>query len=359
MNSKERVQAMLRREPMDRVPIFMWFHPETARMLAHCLEIPLHLLDEALGNDVKQRWLGNNHAMEGVSLAPDETRRDEWGILWRREGEFNQIAESPLAGAAETEIAAYTFPAGIDALVENLNALRPFAGEFFIGADVSPCAFELYNRIRGMEEALLDIALYPETVRVFFDKSTRFTLELIDRACRTGLPDWIWLGDDVGGQRNLLFHPQSWRELVRPGLAELARRSHQYGMPVAYHSCGAIHAIIGDLIELGIDVLNPLQCSCPEMESVRLHREFGAELTFMGGVDTQRLLPCGEAAEVYDKTAELIDTMLADHGSYILAASHTVPPETPLDNIFAMYAAAGLTKEQILHNAEILRGREP
>ena len=120
-----------------------------------------------------------------------------------------------------------------------------------------------------------------------------------------------------------------------------------------------LYAIIGDLIELGIDVLNPLQCSCPEMESVRLHREFGAELTFMGGVDTQRLLPCGEAAEVYDKTAELIDTMLADHGSYILAASHTVPPETPLDNIFAMYAAAGLTKEQILHNAEILRGREP
>lgn len=358
MDAKTRVNAMLHRQKVDRVPIFMWFHPQTARKLAAYLKIPVTLLDEALGNDIRQRWIGNNYAMEGVALDQGEVRRDAWGIVWQREGEFNQILSSPLSEVAGEQIAAYEFPADVDALVDNLAPLMPYAKEYFIGADISPCTFELYNRLRGMENALLDLALFPETVKQLFAKSTDFGLRLIDGAVQKYHPDWIWLGDDVGGQQNLLMNPVCWREMIKPNLAELVRRSKNHHLPVAYHSCGAVHDIIGDLIEIGVNVLNPLQCNCPGMELRQLHREFGAHLTFMGGVDTQELLPQGSAGQVYDKTKELLDIMLADNGSYILAASHTVPPETPLENIFAMYAAAGLDQSSILGKAEALRNMD-
>ena len=129
------------------------------------------------------------------------------------------------------------------------------------------------------------------------------------------------------------------------------------GIAVAYHCCGALSPIIPDLIEMGLDVLNPIQCNCPGMEALRLKRDFGSELAFMGGVDTQSLLPSGTAHEVRAATRALIDGMTADGGGYILAASHTIPPETPLDNIFAMYEEAGITREQAFDRAADIRAQ--
>ena len=106
---------------------------------------------------------------------------------------------------------------------------------------------------------------------------------------------------------------------------------------------------------MGVQVLNPIQCNCPGMEAAELKREFGGELTFMGGVDTQDLLPSATADEVRRATRELIDTMTADGGGYILAASHTVPPETPTENIFAMYAEAGVSREEAFDRAADVR----
>jgi len=130
-----------------------------------------------------------------------------------------------------------------------------------------------------------------------------------------------------------------------------------HGLPVAYHSCGAVRPIIPGLIEIGVDVLNPVQCKCPGMDPIDLKREFGSDLAFMGGVDTQELLPQGTAAEVRNATARLIEGMTSDGGGYILAASHTVPPDTPVDNIFAMYEAAGVSRQEIFdHAAQIRKG---
>ena len=98
---------------------------------------------------------------------------------------------------------------------------------------------------------------------------------------------------------------------------------------------------------LGLDVLNPVQAGCPGMDAGELKREYGADLAFMGGVDTQHLLPRGSSREVYEEVSRLIDVMTADGGGYILAASHTVPPEAPLENIFALYEAAGVSRDEI------------
>jgi uroporphyrinogen decarboxylase len=127
---------------------------------------------------------------------------------------------------------------------------------------------------------------------------------------------------------------------------------------VAYHCCGALRPIVGDLVEIGMDVLNPVQCNCPGMDPLALKREFGEQITFVGGVDTQDVLPNGSAAQVRRATAHLLAGMDAGGGGYILAASHTIPPETPDDNIFAMYAEAGISREEIFDRAAQIRARQ-
>ena len=101
--------------------------------------------------------------------------------------------------------------------------------------------------------------------------------------------------------------------------------------------------------------MNPVQCNCPGMDPLELKKEFGGDLAFMGGVDTQGVLPNGTADEVRKATADLLEGMTTGGGGYILAASHTVPPETPDDNIFAMYDVAGVTKEEIFDRAGQIR----
>jgi len=161
----------------------------------------------------------------------------------------------------------------------------------------------------------------------------------------------------VAGQNGLLLDPGSWRALIKPLLAEIFAVGKRAGLPVAYHCCGALRPIIPDLVELGLDVLNPIQAGCPGMEPGELKREFGRRLAFMGGLDTQEVLPQGSEAEVRRHTAELLETMCSGGGGYILAASHTIPPETPEANIFALYAEAGISRERIFDRAADLRRR--
>lgn len=353
MTSKDRVHAALNRRPTDRVPIFMWFQPTTTRRLAEALEIAPSDVAHAMGNDVRQAWVNNNYAMEGIVHQRDgEWHTDLWGILWRKRGEFNQPEGFPLSGASRQDMLNYDFPhEHREFLLSQLDPIMADAHDFFIGADVSPCAFEMYWRLRGMDEALIDMAAAPDLANVMLSRCADFAVDLAEGACQEYPLDWLWTGDDVAGQDQLLMSPNQWRILVKPHLQRVIDVGLQRGLPIAYHCCGAVRAIVPDLIEMGIDVLNPVQVNCPGMDAAELKAEFGRELTFMGGVDTQHLLPHGTPDQVYGATKNLIQVMASDGGGFILAATHTVPPETPLDNIFAMYQAAGLTKEQIYDRA--------
>jgi len=105
MNSKQRVHAALRREPVDRIPVFMWFHPETRTLLADLFEVPPAYVDVVLGNDVRMTWVNNNYAMEGVVHEHDgQSHVDYWGIKWVEEGPYNQVVSFPLAGASRAEV---------------------------------------------------------------------------------------------------------------------------------------------------------------------------------------------------------------------------------------------------------------
>ncbi|MGA3265293.1 MAG: uroporphyrinogen decarboxylase family protein [Verrucomicrobiota bacterium] len=357
MTSKQRVQAALRREPADRVPIFMWFHPETTGQLARLLEVPPELVGEVMGNDVKMTWVNNNYAMEAIVHEHDgESHTDYWGIEWTKDGPFNQISHFPLAQAPIAALREYRFP--LDRKEELLARMQPLLdrrGDYFIGCDVSPCVFEMYWRLRGMDTTLLEMAAEPEVTAEMFNRCADFSCELAEAACQRFALDWLWAGDDVASQRSMLMSPASWRKLIKPPLKRVFDIGTRHGVWVAYHCCGTLRPIIPDLIEMGLHVLNPIQCNCPGMEAAELKREFGRQLTFMGGVDTQELLPRASAAEVRRATRRLLDIMTADGGGYILAASHTVPPETPFENLFAMYAEAGLPREAIFDRAADLR----
>ncbi len=353
MQADARVHAALRRQPVDRVPIWMWYQPDTLRRLGELLEIPPAHVTDALGDDIRQAWVGNNSAMEGVVLQNNgDSFTDAWGIEWVKEGGFNQIRNEPLRGKSDAEVLDYRFPADcLPELMAPMERLVESAGGYFLGCDVSPCLFEMICRLRGMENAWMDLAASPDMAQSLYQKACEFSLKLAEAACRQFPLDWLWTGDDVGSQRDLMMSLACWRQHIRPHLARIFAVGKAHGLVVAYHSCGAIRRIIPDLIEIGLDVLNPIQGICPGMDPVELKREYGRDLAFMGGVDTQHLLPNGSAEEVYAETSRLLEAMTANGGGYILAASHTVPPETPLDNIFALYAAAGISRDEIFARA--------
>jgi uroporphyrinogen decarboxylase len=158
----------------------------------------------------------------------------------------------------------------------------------------------------------------------------------------------------------MVMSPATWRDLIKPLMADLFAVGKSRGRWVAHHCCGALRPIIPDLIEIGLDVLNPVQAGCPGMDPPELKREFGDRLAFMGGVDTQGLLPFAGPVEVRNTVERLIEQMTAPvggrgAGGYILAGSHTIPPETPDDNIFALYAAAGIGRDEIFDRAADIR----
>ena len=357
MRPKDRVHAALRKQLTDRIPVFMWLHPDTSRRLARLLEIPEGCLHEVLGNDVRQTWVNNNYAMEGIIHQEDgDSHTDFWGIGWRKSGPYNQPVGFPLAAAGRDEILAYRFPVEkIDFLLDRMKPVLHEGDRYFLGCDVSPCVFEMYWRLRSLQQTFVDIAVNQDLARTMFSRCAEFALALTQRACSEMALDWLWTGDDVAGQTAMVIDPALWRDTVKPLLAEIFRVARRHNLWVAFHCCGAVRPIIPDLVEIGMDVLNPIQHSCSGMDPAELKREFGSAISFMGGVDTQDLLPNGTVAEVRNAARRLIDTMTSDGGGYILAASHTIPPETPDENIFALYEEAGITREEIFDRAASVR----
>jgi len=342
MIPKQRVYNALERREVDRVPMSMWYHPAIYGMFQECYGWDKDTADSMLGNDIKSVHVSINREMFR-SLEPGEVFVDDWGVSWTREGWYNQVCCNPLADSDASSLIDYRFPDPYN--VERYKPLSQlcdqYCDEYFIGVDVSGSIFEPCYHIRSMEKLLVDMLVDREAVEVFFDHAAEFTKQLCLQALKYPV-DWIWLGDDVGGQEAMMMSPILWRELLKPRLASIitAIKTERPGVLLAYHSCGAIRPIIGDLIEIGVDVLNPIQPLCPGMNPLELKQEFGSELAFMGGLDTQELLIYATAEEVYRQTRSLIEGM-STGGGYIMAASHTIQPDTPLENILAISRAVG------------------
>ncbi len=209
----------------------------------------------------------------------------------------------------------------------------------------SLCAglFEMAQRLRGMEEFLMDLAASPAEAAHLLDRVLEVKLAYW-RAALAALGDVVDVvaeGDDYGTQQSLLVSPATFRTLFKPRLAELVREMKR-GAPEAFvffHSCGSVRKILPDFIEIGVEALNPVQTTAAGMEPRELKREFGRDIAFWGGgVDTQSVLPHGTPAEVAEDVRRNLDA-LAEGGGYVFGTVHNIQADVPAENVVAMVEA--------------------
>lgn len=359
MNSKQRVHAALRRQPVDRVPIYVTFHPETVATLARLLEVPRHAIDEILDNDVRMTWVNNDYFALGVFHEHEgESHTDFWGIRWVHQGSVNRLADHPLVGMTPEQVRKFCFP--LQRVEELLSRLGPFvsgAYEHFVGCDVSPCVLEMYRRLRGPEQLAADIESEPVLIEEMLDRCAAFAALLAELACRRFPLDWLWVGDAAPPQDTHSIPPELWRRVVQPHLRLVFDVGKRHRLWVGYRGCGDLRPILPDLIEMGLDVLHLAANTCADVDPLDLSREFGAKLAFVGGLPARDVLARGTADDVRRSTRRLIEGMTAGGGGYILAPTEYVLPETPPENIFAMYAEAGVSREEIEDRAADVRAK--
>jgi uroporphyrinogen decarboxylase len=204
--------------------------------------------------------------------------------------------------------------------------------------------FEWATFLRGMDHFLMDLAAEPARVEALLDKLVETHLATIDRL----LPavgehiDLIQLGDDLGMESGPFFSPQQLRELFKPRYRIIIQRikRHAPHVVIFLHSCGSIAAVLDDLIDAGVEVINPVQISAHGMEPAELKRRFGPAVTFWGGgCDTQTILPRGTPQQVKDHVRRNID-ILAPGGGFVFNQVHNILSEVPPENVVAMYEAA-------------------
>jgi uroporphyrinogen decarboxylase len=192
-----------------------------------------------------------------------------------------------------------------------------------------------------MDKVLMDMMLQPDMAVTLMGKLTDFHEAYYSRFLEAGQGkiDILYVTDDYGWQKGPLMSPMLWRQFIAPNLKRIVDVAHRYGAKFMLHSCGSVRQLIPDLIQVGVDVLDPVQTQATGMNPDELKAEFGHRLSFHGAVDTQTTLPFGSADDVRREVEHHI-AVLGQAGGYILAPTHNVQPDTPLENILTMYQSA-------------------
>ncbi len=341
--------ALTRREP-DRVPLFYRDVPEVEQRLLR--DLGLRDSEELLQHfDIDFRWVGPEYIGPSLSDAEAGRRRDIWGVEYQytrfSDGAgYWEVAKYPLADATDPKMLTdYPWPSldwfDFSVLAEQVEAFDEYALMTAPGFASPSILTSTILQLVGLEKSLIDIATNPGLFRALVEHILDFLRPFVDRmlAAAAGRIDFFRIGDDFGTQRGLLIGPAQWRELIQPALRQLAEIAHARGSHVYLHSCGAVRDLIPDLIETGVNVLDPLQVKAAGMDPAQLKRKYGDQLCFSGGVDEQELLPQGTPDEVRSGVGRLLDIM-APAGGFFIGPTHNFQDDIPTENIVAMYEAA-------------------
>ena len=340
MTPRERWLAILKRETPDRVPMDYWATGEATRKLMKFLGVPTR---EAL---LKRLHIDAPAAIGPRYVGPAIPKgANEFGCRHTTvdygTGAYEEIVFSPLAqyNSVEEIEANYTWPSPDWYDYSDIPNQVKAAGERPIrGGGSEP--FLTYKSLRGQELGMMDLVLNPEIAHYCLDKLFGLAYENTRRIYEQagGRIMISYVAEDMGSQTSLLMSPAQIHEFLIPRMKRMIDLAHSAGIYVFYHSDGAVRPILPDMIEAGIDVLNPIQWRCPGMEREGLKCDFGDRLIFHGGVDNQYTLPFGTVEEV---RREVIDnySILGAGGGYILAPCHNIQAVSPPENIVAMYEA--------------------
>lgn len=370
LTSRERVAKALRHEEPDRVPLNISFTLDAYVKLREHLGLPADAsarvdrlsetrpamdLVERLGIDMTYLRLRSAPARHELVPSQPGNAVDEWGaehgtIDLPSGSQLTEVVRSPFEGipAGDVDLDSWVWPdphdpvrvAGLAEEARKLHAETDLAIMGRFGGPILETAFYL----RGFQQWMEDLVLEPEFASDLLNRVADIMIELDAagiRAAGASLTVLRVSGEDLGMQDRPLFSPGIWRDILRPVLARRWRAARRLLDEVApdvhilLHSDGSFRPYIPDLIEDGIEVLDPLQVHVPGMDAEGLKRDFGPQLSFHGAIDTQDLLPFKSPADVTVETERCIRT-LGVHGGYILAPVHNVQPDVPPENLMAM-----------------------
>ena len=262
--------------------------------------------------------------------------RDSFGVLWNRNGADKDIGMIEGCCIPEPDMSVYTLPAADEArLRSEYEALMARDNDCFKLAGIGFSMYERAWTLRGMEDLLMDMVAEPDFVDELMDAICEHNMQIISIALEYDI-DGIHFGDDWGQQKGLIMGAPHWRRFIKPRIARMYKMVKDAGKYVSQHSCGDIHELFPDLIDIGLDCYQTFQ---PEIYDVKkIKKEYGNHLSFWGGISTQRLLPFASPDEIKKETRELIGIIGAG-GGYIAAPTHSIPGDVPPENMLAMIEA--------------------
>jgi uroporphyrinogen decarboxylase len=376
MTSRERVLVALNHQQPDRIPIDLGgfqtgIHKRAYReLLDHLgineeiptldpvqqLAIPSETILQKFHVDI--RYVAA-HGPDGfkseVELRERDGRRwhdlkDEFGVVWSMPDDqmlYMDISHHPLARATIKEIERYPFPIGGDptrftGVREKALAMRkntPFA----LSSGISGVTYEMCWYLRGLEQWFADILEDRAFCEALLDRTSQYWVEWMERfLAEVGdILDIIMIGDDLTGQDGPIFAPKFYRDVVRPRQRKVVDTIKKHSKAkIWYHTCGDCSEYIPDLIDMGIDILNPVQINTRGMDPAVLKSKYGNDVVFWGGgIDSQHILPFATPAQVREAVRKNVE-IFKKGGGYVFNNVHNIQPGVPPENIIAMYDAA-------------------
>jgi len=340
MNSRERVQTALDHQQPDRCPISATYVPETEEKLRKAFNCDEFDMGVFMGNDMVKDCVGLEMSFYGEPY-PEYT--DDWGIKWRyvknESGVYTEIADFPLAGD-KSKLDSFKIPDPLeDSQYDNFRKIKKLYGKekYLIGSS-QISIFEASWYLRGMENFLMDLTLDPDYAEALMDKVMAWPIGAAKKYVELGA-DMIWFGDDVSMQTDLIMSADMYRKFLKPRYIEIISKTKALNpnVKIAYHTCGNCWDLLDDFIEVGIEVLNPVQPKA--IDPIKVKQRYGKKLSLFGAFDIQEILPQWKPAEIKKEARRLIDNLNVD-GGFILSPAHHIQSDTPVENIVALYEEA-------------------
>ncbi len=353
MTSKERVLTAINHEEPDKVPLDSWLAPEVANELKRMLNVDTSAdpfaLGKRLGHDFFYRPVG---FCEGFSTTDDLSKKigenlykDSFGIKWsyRRQahGGYCEMVEHPLAD--RSAYSTFRWPDPLTVSRAGLEEYRAFIArdgkQYGVLGHVACSMLEGAWYLRGLDNFLMDLAADLDFVEDLLDHTMNHSLTLSRELVKMGV-DILWWGDDYSVESGPIMKPELFRKLLKPRYAkafsELRRINPK--VKIAFHCDGKVEWSLGDLVEVGVEIINPLQPDVNDVTAVK--KKFGKSLCVWGNVDTRRVMSKGTVTEVVEEVKKVIRT-LSPGGGHLLSSNHTIQ-STPraVENTIAFYWAA-------------------
>ncbi len=293
-------------------------------------------------------WIGHQPADRPdrvdpvVVLTQDAEWTDEWGTRWAHSagGTGAHQAAFPIQDWSQLdEYIAHRLPHAdapgrFDPVLADIRLHR---GSRYLLGRIGLLLFERLGSVRGTENVLTDLYTNESELRRLCDAIVEYDIGMIRAWAGLGA-DGLFMTEDWGAQKGLMISPAMWRRIFRPYYARMIEEAHRLGLDVILHSCGNVMEIVGDFIEIGLDVLDPVQPTA--MDIAEVGRRFGGHISFLGAVDARQMLPSFRPAQVRDMVRRTIDTLARPFGGgLILSPDNVLTPDLPLENIRAMVEA--------------------